>query len=259
MPVIDFRTLIFCLALSLFQSTSLYAKELKAVYAQGYLPFSWAEEDEKAKGLEVDFVQAIISDKLSIDVIHEVYPWARAQALVEEGRADIFVTIPNEKRRGYTQVTDTPLFSSNFLMHTGSSNPNKKRLSDINNLKELVNARGLIHGHIVGAGWHEVRLKNVELLQIAPSSLQILQLLDKNRIDVYIEQAPLIGYQIKTLGFEGRITEIPQVIEETHWHICIAKKSPYIKIMPKLNRLLKKMKEDGSLSELQKQIFSQYK
>jgi len=243
----------------LIQPVSLQGKELKAVYAQGYLPYSWAGDNGKAKGLEIDFVETVMTDKLSIDVTHHVYPWARAQALVEEGSADIFVTIPNKKRRSYTQVTDTPLFKSNFLMHTGASNPKKNRLLNISSLQDLISQKDIIHGHIVGGGWHSVNLKNAKLLQVAPSSLQILQLLDRNRIDVYIEQTPLIRYQIQKLGFEGRITEIPHVIEETQWHICISKKSSFVDIMPRLNSLLKEMQKNGSLLKLQEEIFSRYR
>ncbi len=247
------------LVILLVSSYCVQARELKAVYAQGYLPFSWIDEQGTARGVEVDFVQAVISKRLGLKVNHAILPWARGQSMVEEGQADIFVTIPNKKRRAYALVSDLPLFSSNFLMYTGASNPKINTLKAITNLQNLITKKNIIHGHIVGAGWHATRLKNVEFLQVAPSSLQILQLLDKNRIDVYIEQAPLIAYQIKTLGFESRITEIPQVLEETHWHICLSKKSQFVNIMPRLNKLLKDMKNTGALTQLQKEIFSQYR
>lgn len=259
MALNQFRKFVFyILSLLLLVSSYSQAKELKAVYAQDYLPFSWSEEGSVAKGVEVDFVSAVLGDKLGMKITHMVYPWARAQSMVEEGRADLFVTIPNKKRRSYTLVSEIPLFSSNFLMHTGVSNPKKSRLSNITNLKDLIKQEDIIHGHIVGAGWHAVKLKGVSLLKIAPSSLQILQLLDRNRIDVYIEQTPLIRYQIKTLGFEGRIEEIPHILEETHWHICLSKKSSFIGIMQQLDALLIKMKNDGTLLTLQEKVFSQY-
>ena len=252
------KLVIYILSLLLLVPSYSQAKELKAVYAQDYLPFSWSEDDSVAKGVEVDFVNAVLGDKLGMKMTHIVYPWARAQAMVQEGQADIMVTIPNKKRRSYALVSDIPLFSSNFLMHTGVSNPKKSRLSTITNLKDLIKQEDIIHGHIVGAGWHSVKLKGVRSLKIAPSSLQILQLLDRNRIDVYIEQTPLIRYQIKTLGFEGRIEEIPHILEETHWHICLSKKSSFSGVMPQLNALLVKMKNDGTLLKLQEEVFSQY-
>lgn len=246
------------LAVFLLVSFSVPAQELKAVYAQDYLPFSWETKHAGAQGVEIDFVKVILSDKLGIKVNHAIFPWARAQAMVEEGQADMFVTIPNETRRTYSLVSQLPLFSSQFLMHTGSSNPKKHRLMAITSLQELISQKDILHGHIVGAGWHALKLKGVELLQVAPSSLQILQLLDKNRIDVYIEQASLIRYQIKTLGFERRITEIPNVLEETHWHICMGKQSSFISLMPAINKLLHEMNESGELAIIRKEIFSQY-
>ncbi len=237
---------------------TLQAAELKVVYAQGYLPFSWSDEDGKVQGAEIDFINEILNKRMGIKVNHNVYPWARAQSLVKKGSADAFVTIPNAKRRRYTQVSDTPLFNSNFLMHTGSRNPKIPQLKKIDSLEQLLTDKNIVHGHIVGGGWHKLNLKSASLVQKATNSLQIMEMLDRNRIDVYIEQAPLIRYQMKILGFEERIVELPQVMAETQWHICIGKNSAYLKIMPDLNKLLKKMQDDGSLVKLQKKIFSQY-
>ncbi len=125
-------------------------------------------------------------------------------------------------------------------------------------MAQLLTYQDIIHGHIVGGGWHKLNLKSARLVQKATNSLQILEMLHRNRIDVYIEQAPLIRYQMKILGFEKRIVELPQVMDETQWHICISKKSGYVKIMPELNQLLKEMQGDGSLAQLQKKIFDQY-
>ncbi|MEH6345438.1 MAG: transporter substrate-binding domain-containing protein [Bermanella sp.] len=249
--------LVATVALLVFTHT-LQANELKAVYAQGYLPFSWSDENGKAQGAEVDFINEILTKRMGIKVSHHIYPWARAQSLVKKGSADAFVTIPNSKRRQYTQVSETPLFNSNFLMHTGSANPSIPRLKKITSLSQLLTLEDIIHGHIVGGGWHKLNLKPARLVQKATNSLQILEMLDRNRVDVYIEQAPLIAYQMKKLGFEGRVVGLPQVMDETQWHICLGKKSNYIKIMPALNKLLKKMQDDGSLVKLQKKIFSQY-
>ena len=249
--------LVAILALLTFTHT-LQANELKVVYAQGYLPFSWSDEDGQAQGAEIDFINEIIKKRMGIKVSHHVYPWARAQSMVKKGSADAFVTIPNAKRRQYTVVSDIPFFSSNFLMHIGSSNSKISKLKKISSLAQLLTYQDIIHGHIVGGGWHKLNLKSANLVQKATNSLQILEMLHRNRIDVYIEQAPLIRYQMKVLGFEGRIVELPQVMDETQWHICISKKSAFVKIVPELNQLLKKMQGDGSLAQLQKKIFSQY-
>ncbi len=251
------QILVAVMVLLVFTHT-LQANELRVVYAQGYLPFSWSDKDGKALGAEIDFINEILKKRMGIKVSHHVYPWARAQSMVEKGSADAFVTIPNAKRRQYTQVSDIPFFSSNFLMHIGSSNSKIPQLEKITSLAQLLTYQDIIHGHIVGGGWHKLNLKSARLVQKASNSLQILEMLDRNRIDVYIEQAPLIRYQMKILGFEKRIVELPQIMDETQWHICISKKSAFVKIMPELNQLLKKMQGDGSLAQLQKKIFKQY-
>ncbi len=241
-----------------FSSQTLYAQEMILVYAESYQPYSWKSDEGKIQGVEVDFVSEILANKMGISIRHEIYPWARAQSLVRQGHADAFVTIPNDSRREYSQESDTPFFISNFLIYTGMSNPKKAMLQQIKTLPELIKRPELIHGQILGAGWHISHLKEAKNVQKFSTSLQILQMLDKNRIDVYIEQAPLILYQIKELDFDGRISEIDNVMDKTNWHICIGKKSSYFKILPKLNALLASMESDGSLQRLRKKIFKKY-
>ncbi len=201
----------------------------------------------------------ILAKRLGIKVKHEIYPWARSQSMVKNGYADAFVTIPNAGRREYTQVTDLSFFDTDFLLYTGMSNPNKHDLMKIKTLPDLIKRNDLIHGQIVGGGWHTTHLKNAKKVVEVLNSVQVLKMLDRNRIDVYIEQSPLIGYEIKNIGFQGKIVEINNVMDRVNWHLCIGKNSAFIKILPKLNTLMASMKKDGSLAKLQKEIFSKYK
>jgi len=174
-----------------------HAQEMTLVYAQGYIPYSWEGDNGKVQGVEIDFVNEIIGKRLGINVKHEIYPWARSQSMVKAGSADAFVTIPNDVRRQYTQVTNIPFFETKFLLYTGMSNPKKHDLMKINSLTELIKNDGLIHGQIVGGGWHAIHLKGAKKVHEVLNSIQILKILDRNRVEVYIEQSPLISYEIK--------------------------------------------------------------
>ncbi len=236
-----------------------HAQEMTIVYAQGYIPYSWEDDNGKVQGVEIDFVNEIIGKRMGIKVKHKIYPWARSQSMVKSGSADAFVTIPNDVRRQYTQVSNIPFFKTNFLLYTGMSNPKKHDLMNIKSLAELIRRDDLIHGQIVGGGWHTSHLKGVKQVHEVLNSIQILKMLDRNRVDVYIEQAPLITYEIKKIGFQDKILEINTVMDNVNWHLCIGKDSPYIKILPKLNELMASMKKDGSLEKLKEQIFRKYR
>ncbi len=236
-----------------------HAQEMTLVYAQGYIPYSWKGDNGKVQGLEIDFVNEIIGKRMGIKVKHDIYPWARSQSMVKAGRADAFVTIPNDRRRQYTQVSNTPFFETKFLLYTGMSNPKKYALMRIKSLSELIKRNDLIHGQIVGGGWHAIHLKGAKQVHEVLNSIQILKMLDRNRVDVYIEQAPLISYEIKKIGFQDKILEINNVMDNVNWNLCIGKDSPYVKILPELNKLMASMKKDGSLAKLREQIFRKYR
>jgi len=240
-------------------ANSSHAQEMTLVYAQGYIPYSWKGNNGKVQGLEIDFVNEIVGKRMGIKVKHEIYPWARSQSMVKAGSADAFVTIPNDVRRQYTQVSHIPFFETKFLLYTGMSNPKKYALMKIKSLAELIKRNDLMHGQIVGGGWHAIHLKGAKQVHEVLNSIQILKMLDRNRVDVYIEQAPLISYEIKQIGFQDKILEINNVMDNVSWNLCIGKDSPYVKILPELNKLMASMKKDGSLAKLREQIFRKYR
>lgn len=234
------------------------ARDMRIVYAQGYEPLSWKDEEGKAKGIEIDFLEAILSRRMGLSIQHETYPWARSQMMVKKGDRDAFLTIPNAERRTYTEITKLPLFSTNYTLFTGASNPKKEALRAIRSLEELKSMEGLRHIMITGGGWHTTHLGEVKSMQQVTNSTQVLKMLAMNRADVYVEQAALVNYQIKILRLRGQILEIPTVMTKVDWHLCIGKKSPFVELLPQLDKVLENMRKEGALEKLQTEIFSQY-
>ncbi len=90
------------------------------------------------------------------------------------------------------------------------------------------------------------------------NATKIMELLKHNRADIYIEQTLLVRYQLKQLGMQADIVEIPNVMDMTHWNLCIGKKSPFANLMPAIDQKLEEMQKNGALKKLQDKIFSKY-
>jgi polar amino acid transport system substrate-binding protein len=245
--------LFFCLL-----SCSATGDEVRIQYATGYEPFSFSDDGRTARGILVDLMDEILGRQMGIPVVHEICPWARCQHRVEHGKRDAFFTIPTPRRRGYTTVSRLPVFSSAYIIFTGVNNPRINEIRQIKSLGELRKHRDLINVCILGAGWHNTNLKDVKHLSQVLNSTKIMELLKHNRADIYIEQTLLVRYQLKQQGMQADIVEIPNVMDMTHWHLCIGKKSPFVDLMPAIDRKLEEMHKNGALKKLQDKIFGKY-
>ncbi len=254
--------LLFTLAITPFchsiEKGVLPERPMTFVFSDNYPPFSWKNEEGKVTGVLPSYLEAILGEMMGVKLNFEVYPWSRGQLYVEEGVVDALFTIPTEKRRTYTEISQYPLFVSDFYIYTGVNNPNRPILSKVRNLKELKAYESLLHVYIHGSGWHGASLAGVKNWRTVDNSTHIINLLFMNRVDVYLEQSVLMNYQVRLLGFEDKIVEISTSMGKTSWHLCIGKKSPFTKILPELNQLMKRLNEDGSLETIKIQIFNQY-
>jgi len=237
-------------------SSIITADTITLTFNDKYPPFSY-EEDGKVKGIEIDLAIEILK-KLDIKVVGKAYPWARAQHIVKFGKADGFITIPTDKRSKYCKFSKLPFFTSDFLMYTGVGNPRIKEFKMIKTLDQLKKTN-VNHICVLESGWHLQNLKDaLGPITKVKSSKKIVQMLDMNRADIYVEQWGFL-WLIKKMGIEKKIVEIPNVLDTTYWHMCIGKKSPFIKNLPKLDILMEQMNKDGSLQKVQEEVYKKYK
>jgi len=231
---------------------------LQFVYAQGYPPFSWQDE-EGLHGILLDFVDALVKDSLGLPVEHEILPWARCQMLVEAGEKDAIFTIPTPQREEYTLITDIPIYTSDYLIWTGATNPKMESIQEVTSLDILAEKEELINTYILGGGWHTKHLGEMARKSVEVNSTDILRLLALNRADIYIEQEVLVRYQMSESDYGKDILMIPNIIDETAWHIMFSKNSESSDIViSSLNKLLHSMRQSGDLEVLRRKIYSNY-
>ncbi|OZG72733.1 hypothetical protein BTA51_14515 [Hahella sp. CCB-MM4] len=263
-----FSVFAFLALITLQTTTTAYAKDgtphypgraMSIAFADNYPPFSWQSDDNEVKGILRDFLHELLENRMGLKVEFHIYPWARGQKLVKDGLADAFFTIPNADRLTYTKASKLPIFTSDYYMYTGKNNPNLELLKGLHTLQELKEQKQLTHAYIVGGGWHGVHLGDVAHKWVEQDSKRILMLLELNRADVYIEQRPLMNYQMKLLGYKGEIVEVPNMMDVTNWHLCIGDKSPFLVILPELDRTMAEMTENKELDTLREEVFSSYR
>lgn len=196
-------------------------------------------------GILVDIIDEAIQTRLGIQLRHEGYPWARAQALVEGGVADAFITVPTEKRSAYTEVGQEPILQFKLFIATTKDNPNLEQLKKVTTIEELKPFR-LVDYH--GNGFAQKKLQgfNVEWVPEIPA---VYPFLAAGKADVMLTSERGIA-DMEKLGYQDEIIVLPQPLYNLSFHLCVGKKSTYKSILPKVDEALRGMKVDGTSQKL---------
>ncbi len=237
----------------LFFASPLFAKEtMKLVYYDDFAPFSWEDNSKKQmRGILIDVVNEVIQKQLEIPVSHKGYLWAEAQQKVRNGEADAFISVPTPERREYTQISVEPLIIGSVTLFTANKNPRMEELKKVRKISDLVGFDLLDY---TGNGWAKKTFYDFNVEWYAKVDDVLLQLA-KGEGDIFVHSSQVANYTINTLGLQGKIIEIPVVLESIDFNLCIRKDSPYVNSLAKIDAIIRKMRADGSLQK----IYERYK
>ncbi len=107
------------------------------------------DEDSRPEGISVDSLD-VVAKRAGIAIHREVWPWPRAQAMVEQGGADMFVTVPTAEREAYALFTHHPLFHGETVVLYGKTGPLADRIASARTLDDL---KGVAFVAYLGSGW----------------------------------------------------------------------------------------------------------
>ena len=74
--------------------------------------------------------------RMNIPLTNQLYPWKRAQKLVEEGHADGMITIPTKKRLTYL-VASNPIMHVEMRVHYNKLNVKRTLIAKIKTISEM--------------------------------------------------------------------------------------------------------------------------
>jgi polar amino acid transport system substrate-binding protein len=198
------------------------------------------------RGLFVDVLDEALTHRLGIPLVHRGYPWVRAQKLVRDGEADAFCTVPTPERRAYTVVSEEPIMTVTFKMYAQRGNPVIERLKHVKTIDDL---RQFVVAAYLGSGWAREKLAGQQI-DWAPNPDSVLKKLAGGRNDVFVDAVEVQRKRIKALGLENKLVELPQALDTQTYNLCIGKQSPFADVLPKFDRTLRHMRDDGRLSAL---------
>lgn len=170
--------------------------------------------------------------------------------MIRIGEADIIIGIAKQTdREEYMYFISPPykeLFSTAFYTRKGQ----KGQPHPIQRYEDLYNLEvGMIRGGLYFDRFdQDQKIIRIEVTK----EIQLLNMLDKGRLDVIIGNDLNIEYLIQARGFSEKFDKSPFKVESyTPTYISISKKSKFIEIIPLLEVSLKNMVESGEIEEIE--------
>ncbi|WP_217533625.1 substrate-binding periplasmic protein [Vibrio metschnikovii] len=234
---------LFLLILSLV-STSAFAKpSMTIVYYDSFPPYSFRDENGNMAGIFVDIADQVLQEKMGIPIIHKGYPWARAQKMVEQGEADAFITVATQARREYTDTSSTPVIIGPMNLFVNPSNSNLTQIEYVQTTDDL--SPFLILDY-QGNNWGNQHFPEDNFRRLLTSNLSnALTMLAHGRGDVIATDKIVADYLMAKLSLQGLIVELPIILAEVEFSLCIGKNSPFNSLLPEFNQQMAQFREQS--------------
>lgn len=188
---------------------ALAGKTNVVIAGDNWCPINCAQNSEN-KGFMIDVATQVFSD-LGYQVKYIEMPWSRAVDLARKGEIDAVVGAFKGDAPDFI-FPQRPLLkvSSNSFFTKTASNWQYKNLTSLYPIT-LGTIKGYDYGDELNSyidRFSEVKNDKLVMLHGNDAVKRNIQLLLRDRIDVFVESAPVFWYQAKLLGVAGQVKQL---------------------------------------------------
>ncbi len=219
---------------------------------EDYKPLIYRDEKGKPKGLFHDVLTEVFR-RMNIPLHIQLYPWSRAQKMVEIGLGDGMVTVYTPTRQKNFLATD-PVLVVHEHVFTNKNNP---RRNEILNARTINDLKKFIIVDTEGSGWSKENLKGMKVIWV-PTAESALNMVASKRADIYLLNDYTGPYFIKAQIQKGgplqnKLKELVMgdyPITTMEYRLLIRKNSPFAGIISHFNAILDQMHKDGTYQKI---------
>lgn len=206
-----------------------------------YPPYGWSVSDSEYAGACIELLSMIAPKGYVFKAV--VVPWARAQAMAEEGRIDMLINIRiTPEREKWLEFSKNPTFHNpiSVFMRKDKAIPFKSW----GELKPLRGGKTL--GDAFGGGFDEYARENLKIEAIANMKGNFLKL-NSGRIDYFVSGHYMGLAWLSSAGLVNRITVLSPPVSDSSIHLGFSKKSPHLAVLPQIDQELSRLEKSGAL------------
>ncbi len=170
--------------------------------------------------------------------------------MVMKGKADGYCTVITSERLSFSDATQQSIIDVNFKIFVPAKSPKLEQLKHVTSIPEL---KGFKLVDYMGSGWAKNHLVKAGLdVHLLQSNEQIWRYLLLGRADITVNNEWTTRYSLKKEGYKDQFLELPNPMtpEPISFHIFIGKKSSFLPNLKHVDKVIKQMKEDGTLQRI---------
>ena len=217
-----------------------------------YPPYDWAVDDQHYAGAASELLALIIPDGY---VLRDVMvPWVRAQEMARRGEIDLLVNLRvTPERSAWLQFSKNPTFYNPIVVFM-----RQDRVIPFKSWDELKPLRGgETIGDAFGNGFDEYLKANLAVDAI-PNMSGNFRKLNSGRIDYFVSGYYMGMAWLAQAGLQQQIVALQPPISQDSIHLGFSKRSPYLHLLPAIDRRLAALRADGTLDRLLKEQLAKF-
>ena len=222
------------------------ARELLAVGTQFERVFDYQPNGEFV-GMGAELVR-ILAARTGHTVRFRMVPWARAQAMLAQGQADILIgPYKSPERLASMGFSDKPFFQDQIVFYARQDSS----FSWDGNYASLKNRRlVLLNGWVYGAEME--RLRSGLQVSVANTVENGLRMLVHGHVDVFVSSRRDTEPVLVRLGLERQIKVLPQVLEVQNAYFAFPRTPESDRLRVQFDQELKSLIDSGEMKRLGK-------
>lgn len=216
---------------------NIYSTNIEIIVAvDQWPPFRILEENNNHTGIDFDLWK-IIQEELGINIKFERYPWGRALHKLEKGEVDAMSGLAyTEERARVFFYSELPYYTCNPIFYL----PRGKG-KQIKNYWDLYSLNRI--GFVIGSAYFEKFDRDIHLKKIAvPTEIQLIKMLEANRLDAIIGTECQVDYELKKLGLSNLFDKsLYKPDKEIDLYIVFSKHSDKSFLLDRINKILERL------------------
>ena len=241
------RTILLLLAILPWAARGADTRELRVVGTHFARVYEHRVPDGYV-GLGPDLLREI-GKRLGATVRFEIYPWARAQLIVEQGEADILVgpyKTPERERR--FSFSDKAFYQDHMLFYSRAGGVGHWS----GNYSTLHGKRiAIVHGWAYGPSFEQAR--SVLHLSTAQTLENGLLMVLHEHVELLASNERNTNAMLASMGMTGKIVAIPQIIEVQNGYFAFPRMPRYDDLRTRFNVEFNRMVASGELAKIARQ------
>jgi polar amino acid transport system substrate-binding protein len=244
----------FCLLIGSFNGESIYA-ESTCQFIMGYeqwKPYSYTNESNKVTGLDIELVQAIISNLGCKLTFQELVNWRRLLWSVEHGVVHIAAAADFTKERARWAYFSKPYRTSKVVMFVLKGTSKKYPFLSLDTICNSDFKIGVSRGVYYGEHFNKL-MKNPDfrknIQEITMDKQNLKKLLNK-RIDGFLEDSFAGMDLIRSNQVVDKIEIHPVHVNFADQYLLLSKKSVTPDMVDRINKSLAEIKAQGTYDKI---------